>query len=314
MGPTASGKTDLALALYGKLPVDIISVDSALVYRDMDIGSAKPDKSILARVPHQLIDIRDPEESYSAADFFRDVVPLLEQSHSRGRIPLLVGGTMLYFRVLLDGLGDLPPSDPAVRDSILNEAEQRGWPALHQELNKVDPVTAAQLHPNHSQRIQRALEIFRLTGVPASQLKASVAEGFEPITDRFDIQQLGLVVKNRAILHQRIANRFEAMVAQGFIDEVRSLMARPGLNPDLPAMRAVGYRQVWGYLAGEYDYQTMVAKGIAATRQLAKRQLTWLRGWPDLKPIAIDDDRGKPRDFEQILANCLKFLENIPIY
>lgn len=315
MGPTASGKTDLAANLLAHIPAEIISVDSALVYRGMDIGTAKPDAALLARAPHHLINIRDPAEPYSAAEFAADAIPLIADISARGRIPLLVGGTMLYFRVLLDGLGDLPPSDPAVRAAILAEAEQHGWPSLHAQLMAVDPDTATKLHPNHSQRIQRALEVYRLTGVPASQLRGQTGGGaVEPIGDDYRIVQLGLLSHRRELLHQRIALRFQQMLEQGLVGEVEQLYRRGDLSVELPSVRAVGYRQVWGYLAGDYGYEEMVARGLAATRQLAKRQLTWLRGWEGLEALYIDGADGFSVGEEELLAKCLKFLQNTPIY
>ena len=315
MGPTASGKTDLAVRLVAQLPAEIISVDSALVYRGMDIGSAKPEAELLARAPHHLIDIRDPADAYSAADFAADAIPLMADIAARGRIPLLVGGTMLYFRVLLEGLAALPASDPEVRAAIIREAEQLGWPALHRQLAEVDPESAAQLHPNHSQRIQRALEIYRLTGVSATKLKGREgAWTVKPIVGDYRIVQLGLLPSSRKLLHDRIARRFDAMLEQGFVEEVKRLRSRGDLSVDMPSIRAVGYRQLWGWLAGEYGADEMRARGIAATRQLAKRQLTWLRGWPDLQVVTLDDEAGNPRSGEELAANCLKILQNSPIY
>ena len=315
MGPTASGKTDLAANLLAHIPAEIISVDSALVYRGMDIGTAKPDAELLARAPHHLIDIRDPAEPYSAAEFAADALPLIADISGRGRIPLLVGGSMLYFRVLLEGLGDLPPSDPVVRAAILAEAERHGWPHLHAQLMAVDPDTASALHPNHSQRIQRALEVYRLTGEPASRLRGQRGGGaVEPIGDDYHIVQLGLLPHRRELLHERIALRFQRMLEQGLVDEVERLYQRGDLTADLPSIRAVGYRQVWGYLAGEYGHEEMVARGLAATRQLAKRQLTWLRGWDGLDVLHTDNPDGFLVDAEELLAKCLKFLQNSPIY
>ena len=314
MGPTASGKTELAARLLEHIPAEIISVDSALVYRGMDIGSAKPDADFLVRAPHHLIDIRDPAEPYSAAEFAADAIPLIAAISARGKIPLLVGGTMLYFRVLTQGLADLPPSSPEVRGAILREAEQVGWPELHRQLAAIDPQTASQLHPNHSQRIQRALEIYRLTGAPPSELKQGANTGVRPIVDDYNVTQLALIPENRQMLHDRIAKRFHAMLEQGLIAEVKRLRDRGDLSADLPAIRAVGYRQVWGYLDGEYDFDEMVARGTAATRQLAKRQLTWLRGWPALIPLGVDDNQGKSADFDELVVNCLKNLQNSPIY
>jgi tRNA dimethylallyltransferase len=275
MGPTASGKTALAVHLVEHLPLEIISVDSALVYRGMDIGTAKPDAETLARAPHHLLDIRDPAEPYSAATFCDDSLRLMAEITARGRVPLLVGGTMLYFRALLHGLDDLPKADQALRKEIEAEAAERGWPALHAELARVDPVTAKRLAPNDSQRIGRALEIFRLRGLPMStQLQRRSNEL------PYRVLQLALLPSDRAELHQRIAARFDAMLAAGLIDEVKALRRTGALNAEMPSMRAVGYRQAWAYLEGEIDLKQLREKGIAATRQLAKRQLTWLRSWP----------------------------------
>ncbi len=276
MGPTASGKTALAVSLVERFPLEIISVDSALVYRGMDIGSAKPDAATLARAPHHLLDIRDPTEAYSAAAFCDDARRLMANIVARGRVPLLVGGTMLYFRALLQGLDDLPRADAALRQQLEAEAAASGWPALHAELAAVDPATAARLAPNDSQRIGRALEIFRLTGMPMSAL-LDRAQSELP----YRVLQLALTPSDRAVLHQRIAARFDAMLAEGLIGEVQTLRRTYALKPELPAMRAVGYRQAWAYLDGDIDLKALREQGIAATRQLAKRQLTWLRSWPD---------------------------------
>ena len=275
MGPTASGKTALGVHLVERLPLEIVSVDSALVYRGMDIGTAKPDAATLARAPHRLLDLRDPTETYSAAAFREDALYAMADITARGRVPLLVGGTMLYFRALLQGLDDLPRADAAIRADIEATATAQGWPALHVELARVDPETAARLAPNDSQRIGRALEIFRLTGRPMSAQLAREAARLP-----YDVLQLALIPSDRAVLHRRIAMRFDAMLAEGLIDEVRALRARHALAPALPAMRAVGYRQAWAFLEGELDAAGLREKGIAATRQLAKRQLTWLRSWP----------------------------------
>jgi tRNA dimethylallyltransferase len=276
MGPTASGKTALAVSLVERFPLEIISVDSALVYRDMNIGTAKPDAATLARAPHHLLDIRDPTEVYSAAAFCADARRLMADIVARGRVPLLVGGTMLYFRALLQGLDDLPRADAALRKQLEAEAAARGWPALHADLSNLDPVTAARLAPNDSQRIGRALEIVRLTGTPMSAL-LDRAQSELP----YRVLQLALIPSDRAVLHQRIADRFDAMLAEGLLDELAGLRQRYALKPDLPAMRAVGYRQAWAYLEGEITERELREQGIAATRQLAKRQLTWLRSWPD---------------------------------
>ena len=276
MGPTASGKTALAVSLVERFPLEIISVDSALVYRGMDIGTAKPDAATLARAPHHLLDIRDPTEAYSAAAFCDDARRLMADIVARGRVPLLVGGTMLYFRALLQGLDDLPRADAALRKKLEAAATSRGWPALHAELEAVDPATAARLAANDSQRIGRALEIYRLTGTPMSAL-LDRAQSDLP----YRVLQLALIPSDRAVLHQRIAARFDAMLAAGLIDEVDTLRRVYELKPDLPSMRAVGYRQAWAYLDGTIDLKELREQGIAATRQLAKRQLTWLRSWPD---------------------------------
>lgn len=317
MGPTATGKTDLAAMLLDHIPAEIISVDSALVYRGMDIGTAKPDREFLARAPHHLVDIRDPSQAYSAADFAADAVPLIADICRRGKVPLLVGGTMLYFRVLLEGLADLPPSDKLVRDEICAEAAELGWPELHRQLDLVDPVTAATLHPNHSQRIQRALEIYRITGVPASQLKArqyTEARAIQPIVDQFDIIQIALLPKNRAFLHRRIAQRFQRMLELGLVAEVQALRNRGDLSTELPAIRAVGYRQIWQYLDGGLSRDEAVSMAIAASRQLAKRQLTWLRGWSNLNSLYIDDGVDQLVSPEEIVMGALKILQNSPIY
>ncbi len=293
MGPTASGKTDLAVALCERLPCDIISVDSALVYRGMDIGTAKPDAATLARAPHRLIDIRDPSQAYSAADFRRDALSAMAAITAAGRIPLLVGGTMLYFKALLEGLADLPPADAAIRARLEAEAAAQGWPALHARLAAVDPVTAARLHPNHSQRIQRALEVFELTGRPLSALQA--APGGESLAGQYRILAFAPDIP-RAELHRRIAVRFHAMLDAGLVAEVQRLRARGDLHPGLPAIRAVGYRQVWAWLDGENDYNTMIEKGISATNALAKRQMTWLRSWEGVYWLGTDPPNADSPD------------------
>ena len=306
MGPTASGKTDLAMAISDHLPVELVSVDSALVYRGLDIGSAKPTAEELARYPHHLIDICDPSESYSAGRFREDALAVMAEISGRGKIPLLVGGTMLYFRALLHGMAEMPAADPAFRAEIEARAEKEGWPALHRELERVDPQLAAELHPNHSVRIERALEVYHLTGKTMTRLRAE--QESDALVEHYRIQQLAIVPRDRAILHQRIAQRFERMLENGFIEEVKALRARGDLHEDLPAIRAVGYRQVWQYLAGELDYAQMVEAGIAATRQLAKRQLTWLRRWPDLERIYAQEPGGEIRKTDEMLVEALKFL------
>ena len=283
-GPTASGKSAVALALAELLPVEIISVDSALVYRGMDIGTAKPTPAERAAVPHHLIDIRDPREAYSAAEFMRDARRLMPEIRARGRLPLLVGGTMLYFKALLQGLDEMPPADAQVRQRLEGEARERGWPALHAELARVDPVTAARLPPNDSQRIQRALEVWHVSGRPLSAFHSgrTVAESANALP-LFSLEPL-----ERSWLHQRIEQRFDAMLADGFLDEVRALRERGDLNAALPSMRCVGYRQAWQALDGEFPLTELRERGIAATRQLAKRQLTWLRGMPARQALAVD--------------------------
>jgi tRNA dimethylallyltransferase len=286
MGPTASGKTALAIALKQHLQTaELISVDSALVYRGMDIGTAKPDAAEQAAAPHYLLDIRDPADSYSAADFRADALALIAEIRARGNTPILVGGTMLYFKALLQGISSLPAADPVVRAELEAEAAVKGWVALHGELAQVDPVSAARIHPNDPQRISRALEVYRISG---QSLTALTAAAGEPLP--YPVWQFAIAPADRALLHQRIEQRFLQMLAQGFEQEVRLLYQRGDLHPDLPSMRCVGYRQMWDYLAGQIDYPTMVNQGIAATRQLAKRQLTWLRSWPDLHWLKTEDD------------------------
>jgi tRNA dimethylallyltransferase len=280
MGPTASGKTDLAIQLVERLPLEIISVDSAMVYKGMDIGTAKPDAQTLQRAPHRLIDFLDPAEAYSAARFCEDAVREIEDIRRSGKTPLLVGGTMMYFRSLLQGLAQLPSADDEVRAALAAEAETLGWPELHRQLASVDPQAAARIHPNDPQRISRALEVYRLTGIALSDWIQQ-----PPPTLPYQPILLGLIPSDRAILHERIALRFEQMLKLGLVEEVRRLYERGDLDIDKPAIRAVGYRQVWQYLGGELDYQAMLAKGIVATRQLAKRQLTWLRSMPGLHNI-----------------------------
>ncbi|VVE44566.1 tRNA delta(2)-isopentenylpyrophosphate transferase [Pandoraea iniqua] len=280
LGPTASGKTAAALALAQDTPIEIISVDSALVYREMDIGTAKPSAAELAAVPHHLIDIIDPRDAYSAAQFRNDTLRLVDEITARGRRPLLVGGTMLYYKALTQGLSPLPSADADVRARLDEEAARDGWPAMHARLAAVDPITAARLAPNDSQRVQRALEIFELSGKPMSQWLAEQAQAPAEASPHTFIP-VALEPSDRAVLHTRIAERFRLMLAAGFIEEVERLRARGDLDPGLPSMRCVGYRQVWEYLDGETDYDTMRDKGIFATRQLCKRQLTWLRSMPE---------------------------------
>ncbi len=282
MGPTASGKTGAAVNLYQRLPVELISVDSALVYRDMDIGTAKPEPEVLAQAPHHLINVISPTETYSAAQFRTDALRLMADITARGKVPLLVGGTMLYFKALEGGLSQLPEANPEVRLQIEHEAAQIGWPAMHAKLALVDPDTAARLQPNDVQRIERALEVYRLTGQSMTALhQASVAEKLP-----YRLLKIALVPSDRKVLHDRIALRFDQMLADGFLDEVRMLLKKyPALNSDSTSMRCVGYRQALSYLAGSDQFSEFRDKGIFATRQLAKRQLTWLRGMADVVEV-----------------------------
>ncbi|WED21605.1 tRNA (adenosine(37)-N6)-dimethylallyltransferase MiaA [Vibrio sp. JC009] len=277
MGPTASGKTDLAIKLRQKFPVEIISVDSALIYKGMDIGTAKPDEQELELAPHRLIDILDPGEAYSAADFRRDALAEMEKIVAQGKIPLLVGGTMLYYKALLEGLSPLPAADPEVRKQLEQEAKELGWEKLHDQLREIDPVSAERIHPNDPQRLSRALEVFRISGKTLTELTKTQGE---PIPYR--VKQFAIAPKERAELHRRIELRFDKMVEAGFEDEVKALYARDDLHPDLPSIRCVGYRQMWDYLDGNCSLDDAVFRGICATRQLAKRQITWLRSWDNL--------------------------------
>jgi len=295
-GPTASGKTDLALQLAAELPCEIISVDSALVYRDMDIGTAKPTAAQRGQCPHHLIDICDPAESYSAARFRADALALIEDIQARGRIPLLVGGTPLYFKALLHGLADMPAADPLLRAELEAHAESAGTAALHQELARLDPPTAARLHPNDRQRLVRALEVLRSSGQSIGHWQSQQAAAELP----FRALQLALIPADRHWLHQRIAQRFHQMLKEGLLEEVRALRERGDLHLGLPSMRAVGYRQVWEFLDGQGTEAEMAERGIIATRQLAKRQLTWLRRWPDLQRLTSENQGN--------LAQALRWL------
>jgi len=312
MGPTASGKTGLATELVEKYPFELISVDSAQVYRGLDIGSAKPTLAELEKTPHRLIDIRDPADAYSAASFRVDALEAMADITSRNKVPLLVGGTMLYFKVLLEGLSDLPSADPDIRKKLLEEAADKGWSALHKDLAVIDPVSAKRIHPNDSQRIQRALEVYYSSGVTLTEchesqvLSGKCNWGSESI-QKFDynVTSFAIAPEKRADLHERIALRFNLMLERGFVAEVRALYERGDLTVELPAIRAVGYRQVWDCLDGKIDYDAMVDKGIIATRQLAKRQLTWLRSWPDV--IWLDSDDG------DLLGTALKSMSFVSI-
>jgi len=296
MGPTAAGKTDLAIKLVQELPCDIVSVDSALVYRGMDIGTAKPDAEELARAPHRLIDICDPIERYSAARFRHDALREMGQITAQGRIPLLVGGTMLYFRALQYGLSELPEADPGVRAELEEQAEKLGWGHLHKRLQAVDPTAAARIHPNDPQRIQRALEVHAITGRTLSELQQK--DGSTDLD--YQVTKLIYAPQDRSVLHQRIEQRFRRMLEQGFEAEVRGLLERWDLQPDMPSMRAVGYRQMLAYLRGEYGRDEMIEKGVIATRQLAKRQFTWLRAEQDASWLM--DETGR------VLDQALKIL------
>ncbi|MCW8832633.1 MAG: tRNA (adenosine(37)-N6)-dimethylallyltransferase MiaA [Colwellia sp.] len=284
MGPTASGKTALAMALHDALPCDIVSVDSALIYRDMDIGTAKPTPTELAEYPHRLIDLRDATQSYSAADFCRDALAEIADIRANNRIPLLVGGTMMYFKSLIEGISPLPAANAEIRAIIEAEAEEHGWQVMHDQLSQVDAEAAQRIHPNDPQRITRALEVYRLTGNTLShltQIKGDKLAG--------DVLQFAITPQERSTLHQRIELRYQQMMAQGFEQEVIKLKARGDLHEDLPSIRCVGYRQMWQYLNGEFDRDEMIFRGICATRQLAKRQLTWLRSWSNLNWLTTDD-------------------------
>ncbi|WP_038149447.1 tRNA (adenosine(37)-N6)-dimethylallyltransferase MiaA [Tolumonas lignilytica] len=277
MGPTASGKTALAIELVKRLPCDIISVDSALIYKGMDIGTAKPTLDELTQAPHRLLDIRDPAEAYSAADFRHDALQEIESIVAQGRIPLLVGGTMLYYKALLEGLSPLPPADPLIRQAIEEEAVQFGWQQLHAQLQAIDPTAAARIHPNDPQRLSRALEVYRVSGKTLTELTQTKGEGLP-----YRTLQFAIAPSDRNVLRQRISERFHLMLQQGFEQEVRALYQRGDLNPDLPSIRCVGYRQMWEYIDGQISYDEMVYRGIVATCQLAKRQMTWLRGWQNV--------------------------------
>lgn len=330
MGPTAAGKTDLAVALTKVLPCDIISVDSALIYRGMDIGTAKPDQELLADAPHRLIDICDPSESYSAAQFRDDALQEATDILAQGRIPLFVGGTMMYFKTLDQGLATLPSADPVIRQRILQEADEKGWEFLHQRLQQVDPASAKRIHPNDPQRLQRALEVYEITGKSMTDLwrEQAVATEQQKANEKQETGQnveahytnwgrdsfsslpynalsFAVLPKERSTLHERIALRFSQMLENGFIEEVEMLYRRGDLDSSMPSMRCVGYRQVWEYLEGKLDYDEMVEKGIIATRQLAKRQITWLRRWPDLHWLESEDS--------ELLAKVLKIVHSATI-
>jgi tRNA dimethylallyltransferase len=286
------------------MPVELINVDSAQIYNQMDIGTAKPDIETLARAPHRLLGFCDPADSYSAADFAQDAKKEISEIHKLGRIPLLVGGSMLYFKVLLEGMSDLPAANVEIRKSIQQQADIEGWSSLHAELQKIDPKSAERLHPNHSQRIQRALEVYRITGVSLSDLQQQSEGGIE---DTYDVQQFALIPQNRALLHQRIEQRFTAMMEAGFEDEVKKLFQRGDLHSDMPSIRAAGYSQLWSYLEGQVSIDEAVERAIIATRQLSKRQQTWLRNWPNCQQISVDD--GKSYFSTQVLCDFVLNLQ-----
>ena len=296
MGPTASGKTALAMQLYDELPCEIVSVDSAMIYKGMDIGTAKPDAETLRQYPHRLIDLCDPAEAYSAAEFRRDALNEISEIRKSGKIPLLTGGTMMYFNALKNGLAQLPEADPEVRQRLLDEANAMGWPYMHAKLAKVDPESAQRLNPNDSQRLQRALEVYEVSGRTMTDLWAEQ----EQQKPEFPIISMAVMPNDRAELHQRIEQRFDIMLEQGFVDEVRALWDRGDLNLQMPSVRCVGYRQVWEYFSDTWDYETMRFKGIVATRQLAKRQVTWLRSWEKLAWMDTHDPK--------LLSNALKLV------
>jgi tRNA dimethylallyltransferase len=299
MGPTASGKTDLAFAIADEFPCEIISVDSVMVYRDLNIGSAKPIKEVLQKYPHQLVDILNPEESYSVANFRDDALRLIQQSHDNNKIPLLVGGTMLYFSALLRGLSKMPSSNSEVRNKISDLAQEKGWEFVHAQLAIVDPLAAERIHPNDPQRIQRAMEVYELTGIPISDWHVEPEQNKLP----FKALKLALIPEDRARLHKLIEQRFDQMLEQGFMQEAQKLCQRETLHANLPSMRSVGYRQAWKHYSGEYDVTMMREKAIIATRQLAKRQLTWLRSESSLREISVE----KP-DFHDVHQQIQSYL------
>lgn len=303
MGPTASGKTDLAIALRQTLPVEVISVDSALIYKGMDIGTAKPSKAELVLAPHRLIDILDPSESYSAMNFREDALREMADITASGRIPLLVGGTMLYYKALLEGLSPLPSADPVIRAEIEAKAEQIGWNGLHSELSAIDPIAGNRINPNDSQRINRALEVFYITGKTLTELTAQQGDSLP-----YNVLQFAIAPQDRAVLHQRIEQRFYKMMELGFQQEVEKLRARGDLHKDLPSIRCVGYRQIWEYLDGDVSLDEAIYKGICATRQLAKRQITWLRGWgSEIEWLdSLDPTSSKLKMIEKIEQNSIK--------
>ena len=302
-GPTASGKSAAACAIAARWPIEIINVDSATIYRSMDIGTAKPDATERAQVRHHLLDILDPAESYSAAAFRKDALQSVSEIRERGHIPLLAGGTMLYFKALREGLHDLPSADKAIREDLEHRAAVVGWPLMHQELSRIDPITASRLAPNDSQRIQRALEIWTITGKPMSSLLGQTNAADPPVPT----MTLSLEPSDRAILHQRIADRFDMMLELGLVDEVRRLMERGDLHPGLPSIRCVGYRQIWSMLAGECSLPQARDQAIFATRQLAKRQITWLRGQPEREAF----DSLASESVNQVIDRVARYMKTV---
>ncbi|WP_322999857.1 tRNA (adenosine(37)-N6)-dimethylallyltransferase MiaA [Castellaniella sp.] len=301
-GPTASGKSAASMALAQRWPIELIVMDSATIYRGMDIGTAKPSAQEQAQVPHHLLDIRDPAQSYSAAEFARDAAALAQDIRRRGRIPILCGGTMLYYKALREGLNELPGADPAIRQALDEEARARGWPALHAELARVDPATAARLAPNDSQRLQRALEIWRGSGRVMSDW---LARPPQPVLPGWQFLTISLEPSDRAALHERIAQRYQSMINAGLLDEVRALRARADLHPGLPSIRCVGYRQLWDHLDGRASLDQAITQAIAATRQLAKRQITWLRSLPQRVSVDCLSDQAVP----EITRHCARALD-----
>lgn len=310
MGPTASGKTSLALELADKRDTHLINVDSAQVYRGMDIGSGKLSKAHLDRYPHALLDIRDPSQPYSASDFRSDALAEIASVADSDKLPVLVGGTMLYFKALRDGLAELPTANPAIREEIEQTASESGWDAVHQQLAEVDPESAKRIHPNDPQRLQRALEVFLLTGKSLTEHHREEQAGTDGQTKELPFQPVWFAIQpaERTVLHDRIAQRFRQMLEEGLLEEVKQLYERGDLHPQLPSIKSVGYRQVWQFLDGELDYDGMIERSIIATRQLAKRQLTWLRSWPDLQSLS-----DSPADSINNSDNILNYVDSISI-
>lgn len=300
LGPTAAGKTDLAVEIVQRLPCEIISVDSAQIYQGMDIGTGKPDAATLAKAPHRLIDFLDPAQAYSASRFREDALREMRAIQQLGKVPLLVGGTMLYFKALRDGLAPMPSADERIRQQILDKAAAQGWAAVHAQLQAVDPESAARIHPNDPQRLQRALEVFLLSGQTMTQLRQQEQRQVLSAALPFELHFFAVCPDNRSVLHERIAQRFRGMVKQGLVAEVERLYSRGDLNIEMPSMRAVGYRQCWQYVAGELSFDAMVEQGIIATRQLAKRQITWMRSWHNLQSF-----NSESPDTQDLLLNSI---------